>query len=137
MTDIYNISMRLSKTMKSLDGELNNIQYKLNTLLNINNRLTKFIDLTVTNIILDINALEYDAHSVIIKGTIYYINEIKFIIELKYCDGLTVSWNIRGINSEIVSIIQEYNNIKMTINNTENVDKCAAYYKIYTNNYAI
>lgn len=125
--------MRLSKAMKSLDGELNNIQYKLNTLLNINNRLTKFIDLTVTNIILDINALEYDAYSVIIKGTIYYINEIKFIIELKYRDGLTVSWNIRGINSEIVSIIQEDNNIKMTINNTENMDKCATYYKIYTN----
>ena len=119
--------------MKSLDGELNNIQYKLNTLLNINNRLTKFIDLTVTNIILNINALEYDAYSVIIKGTIYYINEIKFIIELKHCDGLIVSWNVRGINSEIVSIIQEDNNIKMTINNTENMDKCAAYYKIYTN----
>jgi hypothetical protein len=133
MTDIYNISMRLSNIMKSLDAELNNIQYKLNTLLGINNRLTKFVDLDATNIILDINALEYDAHSVMIKGTIYYIDEIKFSIELKYSNNLIVCWNVRGINSEIVSIIQEDNNIKITINNTENMKKCAINYKIYIN----
>ncbi len=125
--------MRLSNIMKSLDAELNNIQYKLNTLLGINNRLTKFVDLDATNIILDINALEYDAHSVMIKGTIYYIDEIKFSIELKYSNNLIVCWNVRGINSEIVSIIQEDNNIKITINNTENMKKCAINYKIYIN----